>query len=159
MITAVCREVRATTTDGKRCVVIASREERADIPTTDSAAATDMTEVKDRLRAQGIVLGGPLQAAPRASTQRTLASPIQILVHDDQGNEHRWIADQLDEYSLTSGSTLFYLYVPETPYDCRWLVGRTLQIAELGARSPGIAEPRAAEISRDAGSTASTIRS
>ena len=162
MKTVVCRDVRPTTADSKQCVVIASQDERADMPAMDPLAATNMTEVRDRLHAQGIVPGGPLQAAPRATTPSSLASPLQIIAHDEHGNEHRWVVDQLDEYRLSSGSTLLYLYVPETPCDCRWLVGRILEVAGFGSRQPSIAETRAAEVDgRDPGSvaTASAIRS
>jgi hypothetical protein len=73
-----------------------------------------------------------------------LASPVQIIAHDEQGKEHRLIANQLEEYSLSSGSTLYYLYVAEAPCECSWLVGRTLAVANFGSRQPDIGEPDAA---------------
>jgi hypothetical protein len=142
--TVVCREVRPAVGGGKQCVVIASRDERAGVRTMDLAAPSDLTDVRDRLRAQGIVPGGPLQPARGLVARGRLASPVQIIAQDEHGREHRLIADQLEEYSLSSGSTLYYLYVPEASSDCRWLVGRTLEVAESGNRRPDNAEPVAA---------------
>jgi hypothetical protein len=149
--TVVCRDVRPATGNSKLCVVIASQDEGAGVRAIDPAAASNFTEVRDRMHAQGIVLGGPLQPAPRSGTQSSPASPIHVIARDEHGKEHRLLADHLEEYSLPSGSTLYYLYVPEAPCDCRWLVGRTLQVVELGGRRPGIAEPGAAEVGGDAG--------
>src|SRR5438477_11944112 len=107
----VCREVRAPTGDSKLCVIIASQDERECIREIDLTDDSSLTEVRDRLHAQGIVLGGPLQPARRSTPQRSPASPYQITAHDDHGNEHRLIADYLEECSLSSGPTLYYLYV------------------------------------------------
>ncbi|MGH7224194.1 MAG: hypothetical protein ACRELF_13265, partial [Gemmataceae bacterium] len=92
--------------------------------------------------AQGIVLGGALQPASK-SNQSSLASPIQIIAHDEYGKEHRLIADHLEEYNLSSGSTLYYLYASDAVCDYRWLVGRTLELAELRSCQPNIPEPGA----------------
>jgi hypothetical protein len=143
--TVVCRDVRPATGTSKLCLVIASQDEEGGVRAIDPAAASNLTEVRDRMHAQGIVLGGTLQPAPRSGTQSSLASPIHVIAHDEHGKEHRLIADHLEAYSLSSGSTLYYLYLPEAPCDCRWLVGRTLEVLDLGSRQPGIAEPGAAE--------------
>lgn len=142
--TVVCREVRPATGNSKQCVVIASQNEREGVRTVDLTAASDLTEVRERLRAQGIVLGGSLQPAPRPGTQSGLASPIEIIAHTEHGKVHRMSVDHLEEYSLSSGSTLYYFYVPDTSCDYRWLEGRTLEVAEVGNRQPDIAEPVAA---------------
>ena len=98
----------------------------------DPTDASNLSEVKERLRSQGIVLGGLSLPARKTSTQSSLRSPVQIIAHDEQGKEHRLIADSLDEYSLSSGSTLYYLFVPQVPSDFQWLVGHTLELAEFG---------------------------
>jgi hypothetical protein len=138
--TVVCREVRPANGSSKQCVVIAAQDERAGMRTIDPTAPSNLAAVRDRMRAQGIVLGGPLQPARQPGTQSRLASPVQIIAHDEQGHEHRLMADQLEEYSLSTGSTLYYLHVAEAPGDCGWLVGRTLEVAEFRSRSPDIAE-------------------
>lgn len=140
----VCREVRPATGNSKRCVVIASQDEREVVRPIDLTAASDLTEARDRLRAQGIVLGGPLQPASSPGSQSSLASPLEIIARDERGKEHRLLVDHLEEYSLSSGSTLYYFYLPETLCDCLWLVGRTLEVAKLGNRPPDIAEAVAA---------------
>jgi hypothetical protein len=137
--TVVCREVRPATGNGKLCVVIASQDEREDVRAIDPADAAHLLEVRDRLHAQGIVLGGPLQPAPRSSTRSNIVSPIQIIAHDERGEAHRLIVDHLEEYGLSSGSTLYFLYVPEASCACSWLVGRALEVAELASRQPDIA--------------------
>ena len=142
--TVVCRGVRPATGNSKLCVVIASQDEREVARAIDLTAASDLTEVREQLRAQEIVLGRPLKPAPRLSTQSSLASPIEIIAHNEHGQEHRLTVDHLEEYSLSSGSTLYYFYVLDTSCDCRWLVGRTLEVAELGIRQPDITEPVAA---------------
>src|SRR5215471_7780304 len=116
--TVVCREVRPTTENGKRCVVIASRDESEGERLADITAISDLTEVRDRLRAQGIVFGGPLQPAPRPGTPSGLTPPVEIIARDEQGKEHRLIADYLEKYSLSSGSTLYFFDVPEALSDC-----------------------------------------
>jgi hypothetical protein len=142
--TVVCRDVIPATGNSKQCVVIASQDEREVVRSIDPMAASNLSEVRDRLHAHGIILGGPLPSTPRSSTQSSLASPVQVIANDEHGKEHRLIADHLEEYSLSSGSTLYYLYVPEAPGDCRWLVGRTLEITELASLQPGSAKPGAA---------------
>ena len=131
----VCREVRPATGNGQRCVVVASQEEREDAKAVEPRAAANLAEVRDRLHGRGIVLGGPLQPAQRSSTQSNRSSPVQIIAHDELGNEHRLTAVQVEEYSLSSGSTLYYLYVSEASSDCLWLLGRTLEVAEFENRS------------------------
>ena len=127
--TVVCREVRPAAGSGKQCVVVASRDQEAGVGASDPRASSNLAEVRDRLRAQGIVLGGPLQPAERPGAPSSLASPVQLIAHDEHGKEHRLIADQWEEYSLSSGSILYYFSVPEAPGDCRWLVSRTLVVA------------------------------
>jgi hypothetical protein len=128
--TFVCREVRPATDNSKRCLIIASQDERADVRAMDLTAVSDLTVARDRLRAQGIVLGGPLQPAATPSNPSSPASPLVIIAHDEHGKEHRLIVDHREEYNLSSGSTLYYFSVPEASCDCRWLVGRTLEVAD-----------------------------
>ena len=142
--TVVCREVRPANGSSQRCVVIASQDDREGVRAIDPLAPSSLAAVRDRLRAQGIVLGGPLQPAQRPGARSSLASPVQLTARDEWGKEHWLIADQLEEYSLSSGSTLYYFYVSEAPCDCSWLVGRTLAVADLGSRQPDIADPDAA---------------
>ena len=59
--TVVCRDVRPATGNNKQCVVIASQDEQTGVREIDLTAASNLAEVRDRLLAQGIVLGGPLQ--------------------------------------------------------------------------------------------------
>ena len=69
------------------------------------------------------------------------------------------MASQLEEYSLSSGSLLYYLLVPEATQDCRWLVGRTLEVAEVEDRPPDAAEQAAPADGRaDADFSESTFR-
>lgn len=148
----VCREVRPATGNSKHCVVIASQDKREDARAVDPTAASNLTVVKDRLQAQGIVLGGPLQPTQRTSTSSRLASPLQILAHDEHGKEHRLLVDHWEEYNLSSGSTLYFFDIPEAPCDCHWLVGRTLELGEIGSRQPDSAGPVVtASGGRDAG--------
>jgi hypothetical protein len=139
--TVVCRNVRPTTENDKRCVVIASRDDQAGDRLIDLTSDLDLTEARNRLRAQGIVLGGPLQPAPRPGTPSGLTPPVEIIARDEQGKEHRLIADYLEEYSLSSGSTLYFFDVSEVLSDCRWLVGRTLEVVESGSHQPDLVEP------------------
>jgi hypothetical protein len=141
--TVVCRDVHPATGNSKLCVLIASQDEPEGHTAIDPTAPSAVTEVRERLHAQGIVLGGPLPPVPRSGTPSNLASPIQIIAHDEHGKKHRLIADHLEEYSLSSGSTLYYLYVSEAQCDCRWLVGRTLEVAEVGGHQPDLVEPPA----------------
>lgn len=150
--TIMCRDVRPATQNNKGCVVVAYRDVRYGGREIDITDASNLPEVRDRLLAQGIVLGGSLQPASRASTPSSLASPVQIIAHDEYGKEHRLIADHLEEYSLSSGSTLYYLYVSDAACDYRWLVGCTLELAECGSRQPNITEPgTTVDGGRDAG--------
>ena len=139
--TLLCRDVRPATENNKGCVVVAYRDVRYGEREIDLTDAANLAEVRERLRAEGIVLGGPSQPTREAGTQNNLASPVQIIAHDEHGNEHRLIADYMDEYSLSSGLLLYYLYVSKEPCDCQWLVGRTLEVAEVGSRQPDLAEP------------------
>ncbi len=149
--TVVCSEVRPAT-EKPGCVVVAYREDRHGDRESDLTDPSNLTAVRDRLRAQGILLGGPLQPARLAGVQGSLAPPVQIIAHDERGSEHRLVADQLEEYSLSSGSTLYLLSLSESPCDCRWLVGLTLEVAELGDRRQDAAAPSApAEGGREPG--------
>ncbi len=129
--TVVCRDVHRATENSNLWLIIASQDGQEVVRAVDLMAASNLTEVRDRLHAQGVVLGQPLQPAPTPTAPSSLAPPVRIITHDDDGNERQWLADRLEEYSLSSGSTLYYLYVPEAPCDCRWLVGRTLELAEI----------------------------
>lgn len=100
--TVVCRGVRPATGNSKLCVVIASQDEREGARAIDLTAASDLTAEREQLRAQGIVLGGPLEPAPSLSTQSSLASPIEIIAQNEHGKEHRLTVDHLEEYSLSS---------------------------------------------------------
>ena len=131
--TVVCREVRPASGNNKLCVVVASQDEREGVRAIDPTDPSNLSEVKASLRFHGIVLGGPSQPASRSSLQSRLRSPVQIIAHDEGGKEHRLIADSLEEYSLSSGSTLYYLYVPGVPGDYHWLVGRILELASSGS--------------------------
>jgi hypothetical protein len=117
--------------NSQRSVIVASRDERGGACGIDPTTAPNIAEVRDRVRAEGIILGGTLQPTPRSGNQNCLASPVEIIVHDEYGTEHRLIADYLEEYSLSSGSTLYYLYISAVPSNCRWLVGRALEVSEL----------------------------
>lgn len=142
--TLLCRDVRPATENNKECVVVAYRDVRHGEREIDLTDAANLADVRERLRAEGIVLGGSLQPAPKAGTQNNMTSPLQIIAHDEHGEEHRLIADHLDEYSLSSGMLLYYLYVSQAPCDCRWLVGRTLEVVASGSRQPDLVEPIAA---------------
>src|ERR1700730_2102160 len=98
--TVVCSEVRPATENNKGCVVVAYQDVRHGLGESDLKDASDLTKLSDRLRAQGLVLGGPLPPGRTSSVQTGLASPVQIIAHDERGKEHRLIADHLEEYSL-----------------------------------------------------------
>lgn len=134
--TVLCTEVRPATDNNRGCVIVASRDGRHGSTEIDLADTSRFPEVKDRLRAQGLVPGGPLPPAPRSSGAGSRTSPTQLIIHDEQGKEHRLIADELEEYSLSSGSSLYYFHVAEAPLDCRWLVGRALEVAGSGCCQP-----------------------
>jgi hypothetical protein len=150
--TVECRDVRPATEDNKGCVVVTYEDARHGVREIDFTDPASLTDVKERLRAQGIVLGGVGQPAQRSSARTGLAAPVEIIAHDDDGKEHRFIADKMEEYSLSSGWTLYYFFVPETPDDCLWLKGRHLDVASFGACQPDIGEPAAsADGGRDVG--------
>lgn len=129
--TVLCTDVRPATQSGTLCVVVASLDERQGVRETDMSDASNLSEVRDRLRDQGITLGGPLQDDPSSGTRSGVASPVEIIAHDEQGGEHRFVAEALEEYSLSSGSTLYFLYVRDAPSECNWLVGRALELMPL----------------------------
>jgi hypothetical protein len=53
---------------------------------------------------------------------------VQIITHDDNGQEHRLSVDSVEEYSLSSGAKLFYLSLRAAPSACHWLVGRSMEL-------------------------------
>lgn len=128
--TVVCRDVRPATESDKACVVVASRENvrhgTSEIDLTDPSI---LSEVRNRLHAAGIALGKPTQSTRNCSTQSGPRSPVQIIAHDENGKQHRLVADSVEEYSLSSGSILYFLYLSEVPADCQWLIGRTLELS------------------------------
>jgi len=93
--TVVCRDVRPALGNSKRCVVVVSRDEREAVGTIDPGAGSNLTQMRDRLDAQGIVLGGPLQPVSTSSTQGSLASPIRVSASDELVKEVRLIVDQM----------------------------------------------------------------
>lgn len=129
--TLTCKEIRPAIGGHKGCILLAYNEEGHDGQDMDLTDATVLTSASDGLRAQGLVLGGPLQDFRRSSPQSLPTAPVQIKAHDDEGKEHRLTIHALDKYSLSSGSGLYYLAVAEAPADCRWLVGRTLAVVEV----------------------------
>ncbi len=130
--TVVCREVRPGAEDHQACLVVAaSPEERGRAASKSLTDLTRLSEAKVQLQSRGIILGESPPLGSRCPTPTGPRVPIQITAHDDLGNEHRLIADSLEEYSLSSGSTLHYLHVPGVPADFQWLVGRTLELTEL----------------------------
>src|SRR5437899_1741290 len=133
--TVVCKDVRPATEGNKECVVVACSDEPQDVREVDVTDALILAGARDSLRAQGMILGGPLQAARTAGTQSKPDSPVEIIAHDEDGQEQRLIADHSEEYCLSSGSTLYYFYISELPGDCRWLVGRTLEIVGESKRT------------------------
>jgi len=141
--TVVCREVRPAAGSGKCCVVIATQDEPVSGNLTDTPDRLNLAEVKERLRAQGIVLGGKLAAAEGSRARSSLSGPVQLIAHDEHGTEHRLIANQFEECNLSSGSTLYYFFIGKAPGDCRWLVNRTLEVAEVAQefRSDGSEVP------------------
>jgi hypothetical protein len=44
------------------------------------------------------------------------------------------IADKLEEYSLSSGSSWYCFSITAAPGDCHWLVGRVLEVAEVATK-------------------------
>ena len=128
--TAVCRDVRSVAGKENVCAVIASQEEREGARVIDPLDPSNFSEVRNRLQAQGIVLGEPSPLARRLDTQSHLRSPIQIIAQDEQGRKHTVIVESFEEYSLSSGSTLYYLYVSGVPSDFHWLVGHALELAD-----------------------------
>ncbi len=139
--TIVCQDVRPEPGNSNRCVVIAAKDDPEGERALDLTAVSNLAEAKDQLRARGIVPGGPLLHAPGPAKPNGLAAPIEIIARDQHGKEHRLLADHVDAYSLSSGSTLYYFYVSEAPRDCRWLVGHTLDIAEAATRESAVIKP------------------
>jgi hypothetical protein len=127
-ILAVCRDVRPTTGNGSDCMVVASRDEPGGVRTTDSLDPLRSPDIRQRLERQGIVLGGPLPPAAKTGVPSSTAAPVEISAHDEHGQEHRLLADSVEECRLSSGSALYYLTVRAAPQDCSWLVGRPLQL-------------------------------
>jgi hypothetical protein len=116
-------------------MVIASKDDGVGSRLIDLMDSSQLDEIRETLRSKGIRLGETLQAAPRSDTQSSPASPLQVVAHGEEGKEHRLIADSVEEYSLSSGSTLYFLQIPDALCDCRWLIGHTLELSEL-AGSP-----------------------
>jgi hypothetical protein len=149
--TVVCREIRPGTEDRQSCLVVAaSEDERGRAHLRSFPDVTNVSEVQAQLQARGIVLGG---SPPRGAYGRTATRPsfpVRITAQDDRGNECVVMADSLEEYSLSSGSTLYYLRVPGAPAALQWLVGRTLELTELRpAGTAQAADPTTAESSVD----------
>jgi hypothetical protein len=139
--TVICTDIRPVTENGDGCVIVAAAPGGGGgAGVIDPRAASSLPEIRDRLLAEGIVLGGPLQPAPTPNTQSHLTPPVEIIGHDEHGKEHRLSADRLEEYRLSSGSALYYLFVRQMACDCRWLLGQTLAVAEVSTRPPGVAE-------------------
>ncbi len=150
----VCSEVRPSGDNNPGCILVAYQDVRHCERDIDIGNASNLGEVKERLRAAGIVLGGrsPLARTPPNSRSSSPAA-IQIIAQDEHGTERRFTGDNLDVYSLSSGLTLYYLRVPEAVEDCRWLIGRTLELAEMESCRPGSAGADAASVDgRNAGS-------
>jgi hypothetical protein len=129
----VCRDVRPAIGNARVSLVVASQDEQADIRSIDPTDPLNHAEIKARLQSHGITLGGSSQPAIRSGAPNSLRSPFQVVALDEHGTEHRLVADSVEEYSLSTGSTLYYLYVPELHGDYHWLVGRTLELDELPA--------------------------
>src|SRR5437868_11918663 len=116
--TVMCRDVRPASEGNAGCVVVAGKDARHGTPEIDITDTAKLTEVRDRLRALGLVLGGPGQPSESSSARTNLAAPVEIIAHDDDGKEHRFIADTFEEYRLSSGGELHYFFLAETPDDC-----------------------------------------
>jgi hypothetical protein len=126
----ICRDVRSEIrNDQARLVIVASQDEPESVRSVDVTDEAKMSELKAKLASQGIVLGGPSVAGkPRAPSN--LCSSTRLTAQDERGRKHLLIADCAEEYQLSSGSILYYFYIPDAPGDYRWLVGRTLNISE-----------------------------
>jgi len=126
----ICSDVRSETqNDQTRLVVIASQDECENGRSFDVADLSQVSGIKAKLVSQGIVLGGPLLRA-NPPVQENQPSPLEICAKDGHGRKHLFFVDHSEVYSLSSGSTLYYFYVPDSPGDYHWLVGQTLEIRD-----------------------------
>lgn len=122
-----CKEVRPGTENHEGCILVAFENVCPIEREVDLSDASVLTKARDSLRAQGIVLRGSSQVA-HDTRPKDKSSPVQIIAHDDTGDEQRLMVDRLDEYRLSSGSSLYYLHTSESADNCRWLVDRDLSV-------------------------------
>ena len=134
VIFAICRDVHSETLNGQaHLVIVASQDEQERVRAIDLTDLSKSADIKANLESQGIALGAtPLSVKVHA--QSTLPPSIQLTAHDDLGREHLLIADSWQEYSLSSGSALYYFYIPDSSGDYRWLVGRTVKVTDVQAK-------------------------
>jgi hypothetical protein len=125
----ICSDVRPATDNDGASIVVVSRDETVAAREADPTDISNLSEVRKRLHAQGMTLGEQLQRA-RTSGSDMLCRPDCIVAHDEQGKRHRLTIESLEDYSLSSGSTLYFLRITESLSSCRWLVGRTLELRE-----------------------------
>ena len=127
----ICRDVRSETLNGQaHLVIVASQDERESVPSIDITDLSKLADIKAKIEAEGIVLGGTSLSA-QSHVHSSLSSSMQLTAHDDLDRKHVLIADCLEEYSLSSGSALYYFYIPDSSSDFHWLVGRTLRVTDV----------------------------
>ena len=127
----ICREVRPEIRNGQEyLVIVASQDERTSERWQEVTDPTTWGAIKARLTSQGIALG-EASLALKPSVPSRSDSTIQLAATDDRGRIHGLIADGLEAYSLSSGSTLSYFFVPNAPGDFHWLVGRHVDVQDV----------------------------
>ncbi len=131
-----CGAIREGKLNGKPCaVVIAFKDEEVG----SYAGFTDpsyLEMVKKKLATMNIALGGPMPKQQPAK-KTSFHPPLLITGKDRENKTKTAIADDIEEFSLSSGSKLFYLYLFAKVEDLAWMIGQNLELTESLAGNGG----------------------
>jgi hypothetical protein len=142
-VTAVCRDVRpGDEAHADKVLLVAYAEDTPAagtlVPVTHLLQDGDLSRIKAALTAQGLALGERTPGRPQRPGGTSLLVPIWLAALDDQGHEHSYLASIAEEYALSTGGRLYYLYLSEAEGALRWLVGKPLTLREV---TRGTAQP------------------
>jgi hypothetical protein len=93
-----------------------------------------MRHAKELLKSRNIVLGGPLsQCSPATSAEPRLQPPLLISGTDKHDCRRTIVAEGIDEWSWSFGSTVYCLYALVDADEVAWMVGQELELEETGS--------------------------
>jgi hypothetical protein len=138
MITAICEKVERSSRDGRECLlVIASSDVQTGTLGRPPIDENWLTGAKNKLASMGLKLGG----APSTKTPEAMADtrneypapPVDIHVNC-QPPENDILAEQMEVYELSSGSTIVFLYVFDMRDNLQWMIGKRIELQNYGQR-------------------------